>query len=422
MKATIISLFAIILSVNVFARQTINEIIKKQVNQSDLKFEKQAQIFSFAPNKDTTLYCAEGTIIKISANSFVSKKTGKVMPGSIRFSVTEFYKLSDIALSGLSTTSNGDLLETGGMIHVTATANGVELKLKQGKSIEISFPTEQKKKDMQLFSGSWQNENLMNWTIQSPPVEYEIFTVVEQMPEFVGGDVSDYIKTNLKYPTKAKESGLQGTVYVTFVVTEEGNIVEPRVLRGVSPELDDAALAVVKNMPVWKPAKQRGKNVSVQYNLPVRFNLDGVTSADVQKRFEESYTDTTVQKENAETILYYVLSSTKLEWINCSRFINKSPSTNFIVNTGNDVEALKIIFNRYRSVIGVFPGKSVNTTFNFPAGEDITIVAIKRIDDIMHLAVKRSNTSNKIEKDLVFLPVTMEMLKTEMQKLDRISN
>jgi protein TonB len=71
----------------------------------------------------------------------------------------------------------------------------------------------------------------------------------------------------------AKESGIQGTVYVTFVVEKDGSITDVRVLRGIGGGCDEEAVRVVKNSPKWSPGKQRGKPVRVQYNLPVKFIL-----------------------------------------------------------------------------------------------------------------------------------------------------
>jgi protein TonB len=105
--------------------------------------------------------------------------------------------------------------------------------------------------------------------------EAQIFMVVESMPEPPGGIAAlyKYLGENIKYPQMAKESGIQGTVYVTFVVERDGSITDVRVLRGIGGGCDEEAIRVVKNMPKWTPGKQRGKPVRVQYNLPVKFIL-----------------------------------------------------------------------------------------------------------------------------------------------------
>ncbi len=107
-------------------------------------------------------------------------------------------------------------------------------------------------------------------------VEEEIFTIVESMPEFPGGGqeaLFKYLQKTMKYPQIAKENGIQGTVFVNFVVGKDGKIRDAKILRGVNKMLDEEAIRVVKAMPSWKPGKQRGKPVSVSYNLPIKFTL-----------------------------------------------------------------------------------------------------------------------------------------------------
>lgn len=105
--------------------------------------------------------------------------------------------------------------------------------------------------------------------------EPQIFTIVEEMPGFPGGEAElfKYLAGNIKYPAMAKDAGISGIVYVTFVVMETGKINDVKVLRGIGGGCDEEAIRVVKNMPSWKPGKQRGKPVRVQFNLPIRFTL-----------------------------------------------------------------------------------------------------------------------------------------------------
>jgi len=106
-------------------------------------------------------------------------------------------------------------------------------------------------------------------------VETEVFLVVEEAPEFPGGQEAllTYLGNNIKYPQLARESNIQGTVYVGFIVEANGSISNVKVARGIGGGCDDEAVRVVKDMPAWKPGKQRSKPVRVQFNLPVRFIL-----------------------------------------------------------------------------------------------------------------------------------------------------
>ena len=105
--------------------------------------------------------------------------------------------------------------------------------------------------------------------------EEPIFTVVESEPEFPGGmeALYKYLAQNIKYPQLARENGITGKVYVTFVVEKDGSIANPRILRDIGGGCGAEAIRVVKSMPKWTPGKQRGKAVRVQFNLPVNFNL-----------------------------------------------------------------------------------------------------------------------------------------------------
>ena len=105
--------------------------------------------------------------------------------------------------------------------------------------------------------------------------ETKIFTVVEQMPMFPGGDAAlmGYLRDNMHYPTVAAENGVQGRVVVGFVVERDGSITDVNVLRSVDPSLDREAVRVVKAMPKWTPGKQNGSAVRVKYQVPVTFRL-----------------------------------------------------------------------------------------------------------------------------------------------------
>ncbi len=107
------------------------------------------------------------------------------------------------------------------------------------------------------------------------PQQAEIFTVVEEQPGYPGGEEARirFLQESIKYPEEAKELGIQGKVFVTFVVEVDGSITDVRVLRGIGGGCDEEAIRVVKSMPKWVPGKQRGVPVRVQFNLPIKFTL-----------------------------------------------------------------------------------------------------------------------------------------------------
>ncbi len=109
--------------------------------------------------------------------------------------------------------------------------------------------------------------------------EPEIFTIVEEMPNFPGGqkELFRFISKNVKYPPMARENGIEGTVYIGFVVMENGAIESVQIKRGLSgggAGCDAEAIRVVNTMPKWNAGKQRGKPVRVAFTLPIRFKLN----------------------------------------------------------------------------------------------------------------------------------------------------
>ncbi len=114
-----------------------------------------------------------------------------------------------------------------------------------------------------------------NKEITQEPEENQVFYIVEQMPEFPGGEeaLRKFIAKEIQYPVVAQENGIQGRVYVSFVVDVDGSITQAKITRGVDPALDREALRVVNSLPRWNPGKQRGKPVKVSYTVPINFVL-----------------------------------------------------------------------------------------------------------------------------------------------------
>lgn len=108
------------------------------------------------------------------------------------------------------------------------------------------------------------------------PKEEEIFTTVEQNPEFPGGikELYKYINSNIKYPSAAQRANISGKVFVKFVVEKDGSVGEVQILKGIGFGCDEEAQRVIKSLPKFSPGKQNGRNVRVWYTLPVSYVLE----------------------------------------------------------------------------------------------------------------------------------------------------
>lgn len=114
--------------------------------------------------------------------------------------------------------------------------------------------------------------------VEEAPAEKpdEVFKVVEQQPQYPDGEAAmlKFIYDNIKYPAVARDNGVEGTVYVRFVVEKDGSITDVQVVRDIGGGCGEEAMRVVKKFPKWNPGKQRGRPVRVQFNLPVKFKLE----------------------------------------------------------------------------------------------------------------------------------------------------
>ena len=125
-------------------------------------------------------------------------------------------------------------------------------------------------------------------TDSAKPKKSNIFTVVEEMPQYPGGEqeLLKHIATNLKYPVEAQKAKEEGRVYIRFTVTENGDVEDPTIMRSVYPSLDNEAKRIISSMPKWTPGKQKGKNVSVYYVIPIQFKL-GSSPANLKRNASE---------------------------------------------------------------------------------------------------------------------------------------
>jgi len=106
--------------------------------------------------------------------------------------------------------------------------------------------------------------------------EEGVFYTIETMAEFPGGEkaLAAYLTEGMQYPPEAIESGISGTVYISFVIDTDGSVSEVKVVRGLTKEINAEAIRLVKAMPKWTPAKQRNKAVKMSYTIPIRFSLE----------------------------------------------------------------------------------------------------------------------------------------------------
>ena len=116
----------------------------------------------------------------------------------------------------------------------------------------------------------------------------KVYESVEQMPEYPGGmaEMLKFLQMNINYPPMAAANKIEGRVIVQFIIDENGQVGDVKVVRSVNEELDAEAVRVVKSMPKFTPGRQDGKDVAVWYTLPISFKLQGDSNKPQQPKEE----------------------------------------------------------------------------------------------------------------------------------------
>lgn len=217
---------------------------------------------------------------------------------------------------------------------------------------------------------------------KSREMNEQVFTVVEKMPSFPGGDAEllKYIATNIKYPKESQDNGEQGRVICSFIVGRDGSVNNPEVLRGVTPLLNEEAVRVINTMPRWNPGMQRGKAVAVKYTVPITFRL----KSPVEETKEETLTVVDVMPQypgGDRELLKFIAQSIKYPTdaqeagvqgrVICSFVVDKKgnivePKIIRGIDPSLDAEALRVIGMMPRWTPGRQDGKAVRVLYTVP--------------------------------------------------------
>lgn len=383
-------------------------------------------------SKDTIITCKKGTRIFIPKNAFVLGNKKTLSTPKITFKVTEYYDVSEMIDANLTTQSDGKILETGGMIYVEAYSNNLKCDLDKNKQLGIQFGGNSASDSMQIFNGVIANDTI-NWKIpleiEEVIVEDKVFFIVENMPRFNFGyldEFNKYVSQTLRYPAVAAKMGIEGKVYVSFVVEASGVVSNVKVVRGISPQLDSAAVRVIQKSPTWIPGTQRGKSVRVSFTIPIDFKIGSESKLPVELK------NATCYSENADTSAYYVsekqiesykaaqefyLWTSKLNWINCDRFTTTLTNLNLKVHAESANEEIIVVFNNMRSIIRINnydKSQKVAILKNIPANQKITIVSISMINGVTHFANKTITAPNEIIR-LDYRKIDSQKIREELQ-------
>ena len=240
----------------------------------------------------------------------------------------------------------------------------------------------QGRESQEVLAADMTNNTHLSLSSKSREMNEQVFTVVEKMPSYPGGDAEllKYIATNIKYPKESQDNGEQGRVICSFIVGRDGSVNNPEVLRGVTPLLNEEAVRVINTMPRWNPGMQRGKAVAVKYTVPITFRLKGP----VEEAKEETLTVVDVMPQypgGDRELLKFIAQSIKYPTdaqeagvqgrVICSFVVDKKgnivePKIIRGIDPSLDAEALRVIGMMPRWTPGRQDGKAVRVLYTVP--------------------------------------------------------
>ena len=240
----------------------------------------------------------------------------------------------------------------------------------------------QGRESQEVLAADMTNNTHLSLSSKSCEMNEQVFTVVEKMPSFPGGDAEllKYIATNIKYPKESQDNGEQGRVICSFIVGRDGSVNNPEVLRGVTPLLNEEAVRVINTMPRWNPGMQRGKAVAVKYTVPITFRL----KSPVEEAKEETLTVVDVMPQypgGDRELLKFIAQSIKYPTdaqeagvqgrVICSFVVDKKgnivePKIIRGIDPSLDAEALRVIGMMPRWTPGRQYGKAVRVLYTVP--------------------------------------------------------
>lgn len=240
----------------------------------------------------------------------------------------------------------------------------------------------QGRESQEVLAADMTNNTHLSLSSKSREMNEQVFTVVEKMPSFPGGDAEllKYIATNIKYPKESQDNGEQGRVICSFIVGRDGSVNNPEVLRGVTPLLNEEAVRVINTMPRWNPGMQRGKAVAVKYTVPITFRL----KSPVVETKEETLAVVDVMPQypgGDRELLKFIAQSIKYPTdaqeagvqgrVICSFVVDKKgnivePKIIRGIDPSLDAEALRVIGMMPRWTPGRQDGKAVRVLYTVP--------------------------------------------------------
>lgn len=437
----------------------------------------QGQVFEVRPGRDTVLLGQRGTRLLIPARAFDVPASS----GPITLTVREFYSTADIVLAGLGTRAGLDVLETGGMLHLYAAANGQTVHLRPGMAVLVQLPTRQLLPGMSLYKGiSADSNHGPDWqlagtgVVRAVPVtelrkgagtmvgkkgdrwpslpkgNATLQPLLDQLIPLTAPDLARIAQLKpvdrderrwWKMVGRNKRLSIKYIQRIALLADSTGTIQEARVQQGDSV-LGETLSRAVKHLPQLRPASyltwaapHRRRYTAARGILQVIYTKDGRRLAHIDWQWlakpdwpAEDYIQSRAvfakQFNSASTPLtldgglYYELAAGGLGWINCDRLLDPGPRILYTVATHDPGTVVSLVFKGQRSILASSRTEGRAAIFEqVPSGQAATVVALRREKGVTYLATSSVSLSQAAPPALSFHPVTLAQLRTELAQL-----
>ncbi len=421
---------------------------------SEIGIENQQ--FEILGNKESIIECREGTKILIPKHTF-KLPNGEFPDSSLVIQVKECYSISSFLLENLSTMSSNQILESGGMINVTASYKGDSLLIDKNKALVISMPTKKKKSKMNLFFGNRKENGSIDWSIdkegskinkatssENIKKEYRYMTILSEWHYWytpgkadttinigthplVGTDnnLTEYIKNfqflDNEYVKLISEND-SNKIKVKFRINESGDFYNIKV---ISSETEVATEKIIKYFDEFPHFDLLESGLNPEYWFDWILTLSASYDIDKEKynrAFNNKYSKyktSVIDKMNISELNNYVFTATQLGWINCDRFWDYNGSKiDFVVNTlANDKTDVKIIFEGIQSIMQGIQIDDKIVFRNVPEGLNVKIIGLTYENNQPLLAVEKTKIQSGNYELKAFSSFTLDELEKELKKI-----
>jgi hypothetical protein len=413
--------------------------------------------------KDQTIEGPEGTKLVFPKGIFVDQ-SGNGPSGNVRIELQECYAYADMIKSKLSTTSDGKLLETAGMIHVRAFSAGTELKIKDGMSYTIEFPKNgEKRDDFKLFYGAWKDNGNINWILAddtaaekpalvdgSADVTASATAPTAATPEsncFIQVHKS-YLRTGTKirkmdhYNWQLSNGQTLNSWFVSsfnpdlemlndfcgrglfseisFTVDSLGRFKDYYISKPSERPYDLSIAEFLKNMPALDikrimPVYTYDHKIILEFGK--RVATEQVEIASMFKAKHAKELDKPMIEASLAELDYFVLSASQLGWINCDRFAKEEKTTDYVVHVPDPANSsVSMVFEDLNSVLkGSLEGNQI-VFHDVPLGKKVKLIGITSRGNQPTMSQGIASTKEKSARLKDFKPFTVNELEAVFAK------